>query len=229
MKRIMLSILALVIGCFLLTGAAWAAEKEMPQAGFLQDYSLLNPDDPEKMVQWVYVKEGVDVSKYNKIMLDDIVFFIAQDADYKGFEASELADLGGAFHRALLMNLAGVYEFTDTPGPGVLRIRIAVTNLVPSGSVTGTVTTIVPVGLAVSAVKKAATGSHIGMGSVSIEGEILDSQTNEVLGASIDTKMGKKYKVRKGASKWGHAIDIFNGWAINIRTRLDRRAGRIEE
>ena len=226
MKRNMLTILALVIGCFLITGAAWAAEKEMPQAGFLQDYSLLKPKDPEKMVQWVYTKEDVDVSKYHKIMIDDVVFFISPDADYKGFEANELTELGAAFHRALLMNLAGAYEFTNTPGPEVLRIRIAVTNLVPSSTVSGTVTTIVPVGLAVSAVKKAATGSHIGMGSVSIEGEVLDSQTNEILGAVIDTKMGKKYKVRKGASKWGHAIDIFNAWSKNIRTRLDRRAGR---
>jgi hypothetical protein len=228
MKRIMIAILALMIGCFMVTGSGWATEKEMPNVGFLQDYSLLKPDDPEKMVQWVYTMKDVDVSKYHKIMLDDVVFFISDDAKYKGFEATELAELGGAFHRAMIMNLAGVYEFTDTPGPGVLRIRLAVTNLVPSGSVSGTVTTIVPVGLAISSVKKAATGSHIGMGSVSIEGEILDSQTNKVLGAVIDTKMGKKYKVRKGASKWGHAIDIFNTWAQNVRTRLDRRAGRIE-
>jgi hypothetical protein len=82
------------------------------------------------------------------------------------------------------------------------------------------------VGLALSGLKKVATGSHIGMGSVAIEGEVVDSRTNEVLGAVIDSKTGKKYKVAKSASKWGHAIDIFNTWAVNIRARLDMRSGR---
>ena len=42
----------------------------------------------------VYVNKKVDFSKYTKIMFDDVVFFISEDADYKGFEAKELADLG---------------------------------------------------------------------------------------------------------------------------------------
>ena len=134
--------------------------------------------------------------------------------------------MGDAFQKAVVMNLSGVFEFTDTPGPGVLRIRLAVTDLVPSSSVAGTVTTFIPVGLALSAVKKAATGSHIGMGSVSIEGEVVDSQTNEVLGAVIDSKSGKKYKIGKSASKWGHAIDIFNTYAQSMRARFDKRSGR---
>jgi hypothetical protein len=219
-------ILAMMIGLCLFAGAGWTAEEEMTKSGFLQDYSLLRSDDPMKAVNWVYVNVKADYSTYNKIMLDDVVFFISKDADYKGFEAKELADLGKAFHMAIIMNLRGAYEFTDTPGPGVMRIRVAVTNLVPSSSVAGTVTTIVPVGLVLSAAKKAATGSHIGMGEVAIEGEIIDAQTNEILGAVIDSKAGKKYKVGKSTSKWGHAVDIFNTWGQNIRTRLDKHSGR---
>lgn len=226
MKKIISTIAAMMIALFLITNVGWAAEKEMPKSGFLQDYSLLKSDDPLKAVNWVYINEKKDYSTYNKIMLDDVVFFASDDADYKGFEANELADLGKAFQQAVIMNLSGVYEFTDTPGPGVMRIRLAVTNLVPSNSVTGTVSTILPVGLAISHIKKAVTGSHIGMGEVAIEGEIIDAQTNEILGAVIDSQTGTKYKIGKSTSKWGHAIDIFNTWAQNIRVRLDKRSGR---
>lgn len=59
--------------------------------------------------------------------------------------------------QSIVMNLSEPYEFTDTPEPGVLRMRVAVTNLVPSNSVTGTVTTIIPIGLGISAVSKAFT------------------------------------------------------------------------
>jgi len=226
MKKIISTIVAMMIGFCLFTSAGWAAEKEIPKSGFLQDYSLLTADDPMKMVNWLYTNEKVDISPYNKIMLDDLVFFISKDADYKGFEANELAQLGEAFQKAMIMNLSGVYEFTDTPGPGVMRLRMAVTNLVPSNSATGTVTTIIPVGLALSHVKKAATGSHIGMGEVAIESELLDSQTNEILAAVIDSKTGKKYKIGKSTSKWGHAIDIFNTYGQTVRMRLDKRSGR---
>ena len=121
MKKIISTILAMMISFCFITGAGWAAEEEMPKSGFLQDYTLLKPDDPMKAVNWVYVNEKKDYSTYNKIILDDVVFFVSKDADYKGFEAQELADLGKAFQQAVIMNLSGAYDFTDTPGPGVMR------------------------------------------------------------------------------------------------------------
>ena len=87
-------------------------------------------------------------------------------------------------------------------------------------------TTVIPIGLALSTVKKAATGSHIGMGEVTFEGEMVDSQSGEVLGSVIDSETGTKYKVAKSASKWGHAVDIFNSWAQTFRARLDKLSGR---
>ncbi len=226
MKTTVKILLVVMIGVALTTGGGWASEKEMPQSGFLQDYSLLKPADPLKRADWLYVNEKVDMSAYDKIILDDVVFFLKDDAPYKGIEVHELQDLGDAFHKAIIMNLIGVYTFTDKPGPGVMRARIAITNLVPSKSVAGTVTTIIPQGLVVSAAKKVATGSHIGMGEVSFEAELIDSQTGEVLGAEIDSKTGKKYKVAKTVTKWGHAIDVFNFWARGLRMRLDIKSGR---
>jgi hypothetical protein len=225
MKRMITTILAMTIGFCFVTGAVWAADKKMPRSGFLHDYSKLTANDPMKVVDWLYVKEDTDWRSYNKVMLDDVVFFIDQDAEYKGIEAKELANLGEAFHKAFTINLAGATEFTDKPGPGVMRIRLAVTNLQPSNSLTGTVTTVVPVGLALSMISRGVTGSHIGMGSVSVEAELLDSQSGEVLAAMIDEKMGEKHKLLKGTSKWGHVIDIFNKWGQTFRARWDRRMG----
>jgi hypothetical protein len=59
-----------------------------------------------------------------------------------------------------------------------------------------------------------------------MEAEFLDSQTNERLGAAIDTKAGEKYKVVKGMDKWGHAKDAFNFWAKRLRIWLDEVHGR---
>jgi hypothetical protein len=174
----------------------------------------------------LYINENANFSAYEKIIVDDTVFFLSEEAEYKGIEVKDLNELGEAFQKAIIMNLSGVYEFTDKPGPGVMRLRLAVTELVPNKSVAGTVTTIIPIGLALSTAKKAVTGSHIGMGEVTFEGEMIDSQSGEILAAVVDSQTGKKYKLAKSASKWGHAVDIFNGWAQTFRTRLDKLSGR---
>jgi len=225
MKKMIETILAVTIGLCFITNAGWAEEKEIPKTGFLQDYSKLTDTDPMQAVDWVYIKEDTDWNSYNKLLIDDVVFFLAQDAEYKGMEAKEMATLAEAFHRAFIINLAGAVEFTETIGPGVMRIRLAITNLKPSNSFTGTVTTVVPVGLALSVVKNAATGSHIGVGSVAVEAELLDSQSGDILAAMIDEKMGEKFKISKSATKWGHVIDLFNKWGQTFRARWDKRMG----
>jgi hypothetical protein len=226
MKKIIRKSMTFAVIVFLMISVSWAAGYSMPRSGFLQDYSLLGKDDMMKKADKIYINKKADFGKYDKIMLDDIVFMIADEAKFKGFEAKELADLAKAFQAAIFMNLTGPYEFTDKPGPEVMRIRMAITNLNPNNPVTGTITTIVPVGILASAVKKGATGKHIGMGKVAFEGEILDSQSGEILGAVIDTESGQKYKAHKSVSKWGHTIDIFNKWAQIFRTRLDKLSGR---
>jgi hypothetical protein len=218
--------LVLIISLGFVMSMGWAADEKMPQSGFLQDYSLLKPKDSMKKADWLYINENANFSAYDKILMDDVVFFLSEEAEYKGIEVKDLNELGEAFQKATIMNLSGVYEFADKPGPGVMRIRMAVTELVPNKSVAGTVTTIIPIGLALSTAKKAVTGSHIGMGEVTFEGEMIDSQSGEILGAVIDSETGKKYKVAKSVSKWGHAVDIFNGWAQIFRARLDKLSGR---
>ncbi len=226
MKTTLRTAMLLIIVLGLVTNVGWARDKKMPQSGFLQDYSLLKTKDPMKKSKWLYIDEKANFSAYNKIMLDDVVFFLSEKADYKGIEVQELVDLGEAFQKAVIMNLSGAYEFTDKPGPGVLRVRMAVTELVPTSSVMGTLTTVIPIGLALSFAKKAATGSHIGMAEVTFEAEMIDSQSGETLGAVVDSQTGSKHKIATSVSKWGHAIDIFNLWGQTLRTRLDKLSGR---
>lgn len=225
MKKEISTIIAVILGVCLLAGTAWSKDKELKPSGFLQDYSNLTNDDPMKKVNWVYINEDTNWTKYKKLMLDDVVFFASQDADYKGLQAQEMVDLSKVFHQAFITNLAGAVEFTDKPGADVMRIRLAITNLKPNNSITGTMTSIVPVGFALSTVKYAITGSHIGIGSASVEAELLDSESGEVLGALVDEEMGKKYKIVKGMSKWAQIFDIFNKWGQTFRARWDKRMG----
>jgi len=166
------------------------------------------------------------IRAYDKLMIDYVTFFLDENAEYKGFDPVELGELGQYFHDAFIKELTGTYSFTDKPDPGTLRLRLAITDLVPNKPAPGTITTIVPVGLAASHLKKVATGTHIGMGGAAFEAELLDSQTNEVFAAMSDPQTGKKHRVVKSFTTWGQTKEIFNDWAKDLHRRLDEVTGK---
>jgi hypothetical protein len=187
------------------------AGQQIKTSGFLEKYPKFN-EGPKGGADFVYMKEGVFFGAYDKIMMDHVVFYFLDDSKYKGIHPDELKELGDAFHRAMIEALRDRYPFVDTPGPGVLRVRFAITDVTASKPALNTITAIVPVGLAVSAVKKGVTGTHTAVGSG--------------LAAVIDTKSAEKYKIEKGMSKWGHAKDAFRFWAKRFRSWLDAQHGR---
>ena len=201
------------------------ASDTMKKSGFLGDYSGLKPG-PKGGADYVYIRENTDLKVYDKIMMDQVEFWFAEGAEYKGIQPDELQELADAFHKAMVEALQDGYPFVDKPGPGVMRIRPAITEVVPGKPGLNTITTIIPIGLAISSVKKATTGTHANVGQATLEVDILDAQTNERLAAALDQKAGEKYKVFEGMTKWGHVKDAFEFWAGRFRKKLDEIHGR---
>jgi hypothetical protein len=206
-----LTCLTVVVLSMALTGCA--TQQKQDYSGFLQDYPPF-----EKGLEGVdkrYMKEGVDFGKYQKIMMDEVVFFFKQDANYKGIHPDEIKELSQEFHKAFVEVLGD--RLTDTPGSNVARMRLAVTGLETSSPVSGTMTTVVPIGLAVNLVKKGTTGEYIGIGSASMEAEFLDSISNERIAVAVDDAPGGKFDL----GKYSAAKSAFKFWAERLRAFLD--------
>jgi hypothetical protein len=215
-KGILLGVLFTAIVAF----AGFVDGAENPQySGFIEDYPTFKKG--KKGLDMAYIKEGVDFNKYKRIMLDQVVFYFKKDSEYKGIHPDEIQELTEAFHKAFVGALNEAYPLTDKPGPDVMRVRIAVTDIKPSKPGVGTVTTIIPVGLAFSLIKKGATGKYIGIGSASMEAELLDSVSNERICVAIDEKPGGKLKV----GKLSPAKDAFEFWAKVLKAFLDDARG----
>ncbi len=215
-------IVYIVIICFALTVATGCATKQVKYSGFLKNYPEFK-SGPKGGADFVYMKEGVDFKMYNKIMMNHVVLFFEDDAEYKGIHPEELAEMSNAFHKAIIDNLQGAYPLVVEPGPDVMRLRFAITDVVASKPGMGAISTVMPIGLALSTVKKGVTGTHTGVGQASIEVEILDSMTNERIAVAIDTKPGGKME---GFSKWGAVKGAFEFWAKRLRHWLDETHGR---
>jgi len=107
------------------------------------------------------------------------------------------------------------YPIVAEPGPDVARIRFAITNIQPSRPGVSAVTSVVPVGLGVSLVKKGATGGWTGGGETGGEVIILDSMTNEVIALAADNRAAA---FDERFSKWGSAKDVFKFWSERLTT-----------
>lgn len=221
MKSTRRSVLSVLAG-FILVVAAGCAQQQVKYSGFLENYPAFQPG-PSDGVDLVYLKKGVDFSKYNKVMFDQVVFFLKEDSKYKGIQPEEIKELAAMFHVAAAKAMEGAYPIVGEPGADVLRVRVAVTDIEPSNPATSGISTVMPIGLAISTIKKGMTGKHTGVGGASMEAEFLDSVTNERLAAAIDTKWGSKLS---GMSKLGAADEAFEFWSGRLRTFLDNAHGK---
>jgi hypothetical protein len=213
--------MTVVIGLALIVCAGCATGAKQ-QTGFLGDnYKNLQPG-PEGGVKMRWLKSGVMFGKYNKFMVDSVIFFFAHDSEYKGIDPNEMKELSDGFNQAIVAAFKDKYPIVAEPGPDVARIRIAITGVKSSKPVISGVTSIVPVGIAVSLVKKGAAGSWTGSGATSAEMEALDSSTNEVIMVAQDERTAG---FTERFSKWGSAEEAFKFWAERMVTFIDNTRG----
>lgn len=186
-------VIVAVIMVGMLMGCATKQPEKQARSGFLNDYPNFSEAPDGKGER--YLKPGVDFTKYKRIMMDEVVFFFNSDADYKGIHPSEIQSITETFHEVFVKKFGD--KLTEKPGPDVVRMRMAVTDIEPSNTITSTITTVVPVGLAVKVVKRGVTGEYTGVGTASAEVEFLDSLTNERIAAGIAKVPGEMLDVTK--------------------------------
>lgn len=192
------------------------------KVGFLDGYYPYLEPGPEGGAKMRWLKPGIDFAAYDKIMLDSVIFFFADDSEHKGIDANEMKKLADGCNLALINALKGAYPFVDQPGPGVVRIRFAITDIKQSRPGLSAVTSVVPVGIGVSVVKRGATGSWTGSGATSVEVMALDSVTNEVIAVAQDDKTAG---FTERFSKWGSTEDAFAFWGERLKVFMDNARG----
>jgi hypothetical protein len=208
---------------FLVLAIALTSCAELPsQSGFLNGHYKDMQPGPEGGVKMRWIKPGVDFSRYNKVMLDSVVFSFADDSEYKGIDPEQLKELSDACNLAIVNALKDKYPIVSEPGPDVVRLKIALTGIKQSRPVFSGVTSIVPIGLGISVIKKGAAGSWTGSGATNAELLIIDPTTNTVIGAAQDERTAG---FTERFTKYGSAEEAFKFWAERIRTFMDQAHG----
>jgi hypothetical protein len=219
MKRSLL----LLVGMMYLAGCATTSTPV--KSGFLGEYAQkLRPvvlEDKATTMRWM--KPRTDFTKYNKFMVDYVVFALADDSEYKGINGDEMKHLGDAASLAVVNAIKEKYPIVSEPGPDVLRVRVAIVGLKQSDPVQSGITTVIPVGLGISLIKKGATDAWIGSGATQGEMMCIDSLTNEVICAGHDVYTAG---FTERFTKWGSVEEAFAYWAKRGARALDNVKAR---
>jgi Protein of unknown function (DUF3313) len=195
------------------------------QSGFISDYSKLQPD-PKKGDLLIHWKNSEVLKNSRKFILNPVIVYLLPEAEKRGIDPEQLEKLARTFDDSLRDELtkSGRYQLVTEPGPGVMVLRIAITNVAPNGAKTN------------AAIKGAATAASVvvppgasllvprfSVGRVSIEGEMVDSVSGDVEVAFMTSKSGRRYfSGLKSYQTWGDINAAFRSWAKNFRQRLDQ-------
>jgi hypothetical protein len=228
MKKITILLIALIfLANCASTGGKKTVEATQAKKGFLNGYYEKMEPGPEGGVKMRWIKPGVDFSRYNKVMLESIIFFFADDSEYKGIDAYEMKELADKCNRQAFDVLNATYPVVAEPGPDVIRIRAAITDLKQSRPARSAMSTVLPIGLAISVVKKGAGGSWTGAGETSAEFMVIDSMTNDVIAVAQDERKGG---FGERFTKWGSTEQAFKFWAERMKFFLDQaRTHRVKQ
>jgi hypothetical protein len=220
--RMMTAPLAVLVGLAVFGGCAITQQsRDGGRSGFLGDYSMLQPGE-EGQAQLVYVNPTARWSQYDKVWIDSVTLW--RDASTDDLPDEEAQMLTDHLYAALHEELARDHEIVDSAGPGVLRLRAALTEAQGSKVVMNTVTSVIPQLRLLATAGGMATGTAALVGKAGVEAELVDSLSGERLAAAVDARQGTK-AVRGGIGKWSDAQQTFKHWAERFRERLAELRG----
>ncbi len=156
---------------------------------------------------------------YHAFLFDPVVVSLGKEAKDNQASAEELKNLSEHLRAAFTEELTrGGYTVVDAPADGVLRVRAALTELVPvdpaKNVAAKAVGTVIGVGLFLPTVD---------IGGAAIEVDMRDCMTNARVAAFADHKAGRAYFSGLGAyRRWGDVENAFGAWAREFRGQLDQ-------
>lgn len=192
--------------------------KEVKPAGFLGDYSLLHRGEQGQALL-VYRNPETDFSVYKKVTVDPVTIWKGQDSQLEGVSYADLHRLANELRTKMIWHLNQDYVVVPEPGPGVMRVQMAITEARKSNVGMDVVSTVLPPATLLAEAESLATGMQAFVGEASIEAKITDAETGEILLAAVDRRAGGR-TLDGVMDSWDDVEDAFEYWAARTRERL---------
>lgn len=210
-----------------LTLAAGVASAQDPAAakpqysGFLSDYSKLQPAPDREGIQ-LFIDRSRDYRAYTKVKFDPIEVYLTPNPEYKGLQPDALKRMTDVFQSSFRKALGSEYQVVDQPGPGVLRVRAAITGVQATKPPLGA-TDFIPI-KALFNIGRAAAGASPQVAEMTAEIEVLDEKGTRVA-AAVASRKGEQTLSQRDQVTWKDLQPITDYWATSFKQRLDELRG----
>jgi hypothetical protein len=199
-----LTIVLVLITCAAVMSVSCLPNAKVKKIGFLSDYSRLEPDDGS--LRYINMQR---LGEYSKFIIEPV--YVRKYLKGESLSLENRMKISDYMQNAIIQALQDQYAIVSKPGSGVVRVKIAITDIDYS----------VPALNALPQTKI----FGLGIGGASMEGELLDSETGEQIAALVESQKGKRLSLA-GLEKWGDAKAVMDEWAERFRQRLDEAHGK---
>ena len=222
MKTTFAQTLSVFATSLLVFGSAQAQQDEDETfLNILEDLLEANPDYPADLT-YVAPDAFERVANYNAVMVDQPELWISEDSKYKGLKPDDQKVLADSWREAVIRELYGNWGIAEVPGPGVLLLRMAAKDLMVKKQ--RGILSYTPVGAVAHAVKSSMTDdilNKLSLAEFSLEMELSDSATGEVLAALIEQRSDTRQAEVREPADWDELIGIMTLFARRLDCRLD--------
>jgi len=180
--------------------------EKIPESGFLPNYKVMQPVDntPKDIRAWRYLKPGLFISSYTAVMIEPV--YLNQREYTKEITPEVITQtkkiLEEAIRQAVLRR--GDIKIVNQPGPGVLRVAVAITGAEISADGLRP-WNFTPISLAANANTYAA-GVNSRTPALVMENRITDSQSREFIAGDMVAVQGEPFRL--GSSSVGAFQDM---------------------
>ena len=193
-----------------------------PPAGLASSKQMTH-DEGEN---WTYLKPNLDLAGYRSFIVDPTVVYDGADAQFDGVETGDRQKFAGILTDGVRAELAKAFPLAEKPGPGVGRLKVTLLGVEPTKIGVKTATQVLPIGLALNAVKSLRGKPGGAAGSVLYAVELIDSVSGELQVAAVrrDTPDALDISASLGTEETVRAVGASMG--RKFREKLETATGR---
>jgi hypothetical protein len=195
-----------------------AVKQEGIACGFLGDgvcLKLVPGGEDQSALR--YINPKTKWTQYSKMMIDPVTFWGAESTKISGADQQMLVNF---FHQQLAAELGKKYELVDKPGPGVMKLDVALLDAEAATPGLRSVSMIIPQAHMLSNLKYLATGTFPFVGAAQGGAKLSDAATGEILGAWVDRQIGGGSISTGFQWQWGDAENAISEWAKKAAEKL---------
>lgn len=166
-----------------------------------------------------YMAPGVNWGQYTKVLISPVAFYASPQSTVS---ASDQQELTNYLYQALVKAVGAKFPLADKPGPGVMRVQVALTDVQGATPVLRTISMVVPQARVLATLKYLATGTYAFVGGAEAEALVEDSVTGKVLSAAMDKRVGGGSIATAAQWSQGDAENAMDKWAELTALRLSQ-------